>query len=209
MPAIEGTVIAVIRQPGLARYPARPNLSAQQTAAEALRTISELSDGPATAWLLNQPTDQAAAALLALRSERADGIFQQIAEVRPDAAAEILTAWRGDEAGLALGRLPPPLVARVLEAIALRSPDGGSAAAVRAIRHVNSAAVVAAAFDCLSEPSVVAMLERMPNQQAVSVLQKMDPATVRQLQEASPEAIGRLLQQTRASFQAQVARHAT
>jgi hypothetical protein len=65
---------------------------------------------------------------------------------------------------------------------------------VRAIRHVSSAAVVAAAFDCLSPPSAVAMLERMPNQQAVSVLEEMDPATVRQLQDASREVIGRLLQ---------------
>jgi hypothetical protein len=122
-PVIEGTVSAVIRQPGPARYPARPYRSTQQAAAEAVRTISELSDGPAAAWLLNQPTDQAAA-LLAVGSERTDLIFRQIAEVRPDAAAEILTAWRENEAGRALGRLPPPLVARVLEAIALRSPDG-------------------------------------------------------------------------------------
>jgi len=52
--------------------------------------------------------------------------LQQIAEVRPDAATEIVAVWTEAQAGRGLGRLPP-LVARVLEAIVLQSPAGDSA----------------------------------------------------------------------------------
>jgi SOS-response transcriptional repressor LexA len=192
-PVIEGPVVAIVRRPELASYLAGSNDSAQQATTEMLRVISELSDGAAAAWLLNQSSDQTAAVLLAVGSERADRLFRQIAEARPDAAAETLTIWRADEAGRALGELPLPLAARVLEAMALQSPDGDPADAVRVIRHVSRAAVVAAIFDCLSQPLAIAMLKRMPNQQAVSVLQEMDSATVRQLQNANPEVIGRLI----------------
>jgi eukaryotic-like serine/threonine-protein kinase len=196
------------QQSGPATYPAHGDRSTQRAAGEP-RRISELSDGPAAAWLLNQPTDRAAAALLEVGSRRADRVFRHIAEVRPDAAAEILAAWREDEAGRALGQLPPLLVARVLEAIVLQSPDEDAADAVRAIRKVGRPAVLAAAFDCLPRPLTVAMLEQIPDEQGVSVLQEMDPAMVWQLQYASLEVVGRLLRQTPRSFQAQVARHAT
>jgi serine/threonine protein kinase len=194
---------------GPARPPRRLDRSAQQDAAEALRTISELKDGPAAAWLVELPRDQAATTLSAIGSDRARRIFQHIAEVRPDAAAEILAVWLEAPAGHAIGQLPPPLVARVLEAIVLQSPDGDLADAVRAIRHVSRPAVVAAAFERLPQPTAIAMLDRMPNGQAVSVLQEMDPATVWQLKCARPEVIERLLKQTRPAFQAQVNRHAT
>ena len=79
--------------------PDRPGPSAGPAAAPAI--ISELSDGSATAWLLSLPREQAATALHTLGRNR-DRIFRQIAEVRPDAAAEILAVWTEAEAGLAL-----------------------------------------------------------------------------------------------------------
>ena len=187
------------------RHAARPERSAQ---AEAPVIISELSDGAATAWLLNLPRDQAVTALRAIGRNRADRIFQQVAEVRPDVAAEILAAWTEAEAGSALGQLPPPLVARVLEAIALQSSAGDLGAAVRAIRQASRPAVIAAAFECLPRPSAIAMLDRLAEEQAVTVLQEMDPATVRQMEHANPTVVGRLLRQTPRSFREQVARHA-
>jgi flagellar motility protein MotE (MotC chaperone) len=188
--------------------PARQDRSAQQPAAEALQSIAEMKDGPAAAWLVELPTDQAAATLSAIGSDRAEGIFLRIAEARPDAAAEILAAWLEAPAGRAISQLPPPLVARVLEAIVLQSPDGDLADAVRVIRQVSHPAVVAVALENLPQPSAIAMLGRMPVKQAVAVLQQMDPAAVWQMECGSREVIGRLLRQTRPGFQAQVARHA-
>ena len=175
--------------------------------AEAPAIISELSDGAAIAWLLNLPRDQAVTALRAVGRDRADRIFQQVAEVRPDTAAEILAAWTEAEAGSVLGQLPPPLVARVLEAIALQSSAGDPGAAVRAIRQASRPAVIAAAFECLPRSSAIAMLDRLAEEQAVTVLQEMDPATVRQMEHANPKVVGRLLRQAPRSFREQVARH--
>lgn len=126
-------------------------------------------------------------------------------------AAEILAVWSEDVAGHALGQLrqQPPLVARVLEAIVRQSPDGDPADAVRAIRRVNHPVGVAAAFECPPQSLVIAMLDRMPDEQAVTVVQKMNPATVWQMKCANPKVIGRLLEKTRPAFQAQVNRHAT
>jgi serine/threonine protein kinase len=183
--------------------------SAYQTAAEAVRVISEMKDGPAAAWLIELPRDQAAATLNAIGSDRAKGLFQRIAEGRPDAAAEILAAWLEAPAGRAISQLPPPLAVRVLEAIVLQSPDGDLADAVRVIRQVCHPAVIAVTLERLPKPSAIAMLDRMPGKQAVAVLQEMDPATVWQMKCASPDIIEGLLRQTRRAFQTLVARHAT
>lgn len=186
-------------------HAARPDRLNQ---AEAPGIISEMSDGAAIAWLLNLPRDQAVTALRAIGRDRADRILQQVAEVRPDAAAEILAAGTEAEAGRALGGLPPPLVARVLEAITLQSSARDPGAAVRAIRQVSRPAVLAAAFECLPRPIAIAMLDRLTEEQAISVLQEMDPVTVRQMGHDSPAVVGRLLQKTPRSFREQVARHA-
>jgi serine/threonine protein kinase len=181
--------------------PAHP---AQSAVAPAI--ISGLSDGAATAWLLSLPREQAATALRALGHDR-DRIFRQIAEVRPDAAAEILAVWTEAEAGFAVGRLPPPLVARVLEAIIRQSPTGDAGEAMRAIRQVSRLTVIAAALERMPQPMAVAILARIADERAIAVLQQVDPATVRQLEAASPAIVGKLLRRTRSSFQEQVARH--
>ena len=192
--------------------PGRPRpqeRSAYQTAVEAVRVISEMKDGPAAAWLIELPRDQAAATLNVIGSDRAEAIFQRIAEGRPDAAAEMLAAWLEAPAGRAISQLPPPLAVRVLEAIVLQSPDGDLADAVRVIRQVSHPAVIAVTLERLPQPSAIAMLDRMPGDQAVAVLQEMDPARVWQMKCVSPNVIEGLLRQTHRAFQTQVARHAT
>ena len=183
--------------------PDRPGPSAGPAAAPAI--ISELSDGSATAWLLSLPREQAATALHTLGRNR-DRIFRQIAEVRPDAAAEILAVWTEAEAGLALGRLPPPLVARVLEAIMLQSPNGDAGEVMRAIRQVSRLVVIASALERMPQPLAIAILARMADDRAIAVLQQVDPATVRRMEVANPAVVGKLLRRTRSSFQGQVAR---
>lgn len=92
-------------------------------------------------------------------------------------AAEMLAVWTEAEAGLALGRLqPPPLVARVLEAIVLQSPTVAAGEAVRAIRQVSRPAVIAATFECMPQPKAVAIIARMAAERAITVLQQVDPA---------------------------------
>lgn len=204
MAILDGTAQVQVPLSRPSSHAARPGYHAERAAAEAPQIITELSDGAATAWLLNLPRGQAATTLRAIGGTWAGRIFQQIAEVRPDAASEILAIWTEAEAGRALGRLPPPLVARVLEAILLRSlPDD----AVRAIRQVSRPAVVAAAFEQLPRASAVAMLARMAGGQAATVFQEMDPATVPELERESPALVARLLPQTRPAFQRQVLRH--
>lgn len=146
-------------------------------------------------------------ALRALGDGR-DRIFRQVAEVRPDAAAEILSVWTEAEAGLALGWLPPPLAARVLEAIARQSPAGDAGEAMRVIRQVSRPAVIAAALERMPQQLAIAILARTADDRAIATVQQMDPAAVRQLQAASPAIVGKLLLRTRSSFQDQVARHA-
>lgn len=96
----------------------------------------------------------------------------------------------------------------MLEAIALQSPARDPGAAVRAIRQVSRPAVIAAAFECLPRPIAIAMLDRLTEEQAISVLQEMDPATVGQMGHDNQTVVGRLLQQAAPSFREQVARHA-
>ena len=196
-------------RPESPRQPAPPDRSRLATAV-ALGRISELGDGAAVAWLLTQTTGEAAATLLDIKDSRRDRIFRQIAEARPDVAAEILVAWRGDIAGQALRQLrqQPPLVARMLSAIRQRSPDGDPVDAVRVIRNMNDPVGLAAAFGYLPQPLAIALLDQMPNDQAVTVLEKMDPATVREMRSASPEVLGRLLRTVRSGFLTQVNRDA-
>ena len=183
---------------------ARPSYPTEQAAAEAARAIAGLSDGAAIALLLNLSRGDAATALHTIGGTRADRIFQQIAEVRPDVASEILAVWTEAWAGSALGRLAPPLVARVLEAILLWStPDD----AVRAIRQVSRPAVLGAAFEQLPPASAAAMLDRMVDRRAANVLQEMDPATVPGLARENPDLVDRLLPLTHPAFRRQVLRH--
>lgn len=187
------------------RWPAaRPSYPSDQAAAQAAQAIAGLSDGPAIALLLNLSRGDAAMALHTIGDTRADRIFQQIAEVRPDAASEILAVWTEAGAGRALGRLAPPLVARVLEAILLRStPDD----AVRAIRQVSRPPVLGAAFEQLPRALAAAMLDRMVDRRAATVLQEMDPATVPELARENPDLIDRLLPLTYPAFGQQVLRY--
>lgn len=201
--------VPLSRPPMRPESPRPPAPSSQLATAAAPGRISELSDGAAVAWLLTQATGQVAATLLDIKDSHRDRIFRQIAEARPDVAAELLVAWRGNIAGQALGQLRrPPLVARVLGAIQQRSPDRDLADAVRVIRHVNDPVGLGAAFEYLPQPLAIALLDQIPPDQAASVLQKMDPATVREMRSVSPEVLGRLLRAVRPGFLTQVNRDA-
>lgn len=180
-------------------------------AAVAPGRMSELHDGDVAAWLLAQPAGQAAETLLAVEDDRAKRIFRRIAEARPDVAAEILLAWSGNIAGRALGQLrrPPLLVAQVLGAIRQLSPGGDPADIVRVIRHVNDPEGLGAAFGCLPQPLAITLLDQMPHEQAVAVVQEMDPSTVCEMQSVNAEVLGRLLSDVRPGFLTQVNRYAS
>ena len=119
-------------------------------------------------------------------------------------------AWRADIAGPVLARLRqrPPVVARVLGAICQRSPDHDLADAIRVIRHVNHPVGLGTAFGYLPQPLAIALLDEIPHEQAVAILEKMDPAMVAEMRSARPQVLAGLLKTVRPGFLTQVSRQA-